>query len=125
MTESVRIFVRYELNKERKILNKQFDIYTPDFEIPKDCLYLWHWFIDIINWVYRIDFNGYYYHIPPSEFLAWCKFTDNDVSSLELDMLKSMDFVFCEEMNKEIKAKREKEDFIRKQKLELKNKKRK
>ncbi len=52
--------------------------------------------------------EGMYRPIPPSEYLAWQQITGNIVYPHEYDIMFAMDAVYCEEMNKEINARREK-----------------
>ena len=126
MVEAVRVFTRYDLpepgNEEetRRKRNERVGVPTPEFEIPENGLYLWRWFNDLNNSVSRIDFNGYYYPIPPSEFLAWSTLTGNYLTSEEYDILKSMDSIYCKESNSEITSKRAKEDEARKREMEAK-----
>lgn len=121
LKEAVRIFVRYDLPNEkedtRRALNERVGVYTPPFEIPEDGIYLWNWFIDINNSVSRIDFNGYYCLIPPSEFLAWSTLTGNALYPEEYDILRNMDAVYCKEVNAEIQSKRAKEEEARKNEI--------
>lgn len=125
--EAVRVFARYDLTEEgdeensRRKRNERVGIDTPRFEIPDNGLYLWNWFNDINNSVSRIDFNGYYCSIPPSEFLAWSKLTGNCLTSEEYEILKAMDNIFCRELNAEITSKRAKENDARKREMEAKS----
>lgn len=125
LVEAVRIFVRYDLQDEkggtRRELNERVGVYTPPFEIPEDGLYLWNWFIDINNSVSRVDFNGYYSLIPPSEFIAWSTVTGNGLYPEEYDILKSMDATYCKESNADIRAKRQREDEARKREISAKS----
>ena len=124
MVEAVRVFTRYDLAEEgneentRRKLNERVGVYTPPFEIPEAGLYLWKYFIDLVNSISRRDFNGYYYLIPPSEFLAWSKLTKNYLFPFEYEILSAMDKVFCNELNAEINAKRAKEEETRKREME-------
>lgn len=124
--EAVRVYARYDLPKEgdeentRRKLNERVGVFTPSFEIPKAGMYLWKWFIELNNSISRIDFNGYYCSIPPSEFLAWSTLTKNYLTSEEFDILKAMDGVFCKELNAEIKSERAKKEDARKREIEAK-----
>lgn len=119
--EAVRVYTRYDLpddkNQTRRERNKSIDIYTPPFEIPEDGFYLWSWFTELNNSISRIDFNGYYSIIPPSEYLAWSKLTGNCLYPEEFDILQSMDIMFCKEMNLDINAKRARDEEERNQKM--------
>lgn len=122
----MRVYARYDLPKEgdeentRRKLNERVGVFTPSFEIPKAGMYLWKWFIELNNSISRIDFNGYYCSIPPSEFLAWSTLTKNYLTSEEFDILKAMDGVFCKELNAEIKSERAKKEDARKREIEAK-----
>lgn len=108
--EAIRVYTRYDLPDEkgetRRERNKKVDFETPDFEIPPAGEYLWEWFTKLSNAIYRVDFNGYYYCLPPSEILAWCKFTRIDLTENEFEIISAMDNAFCKELNAEIEAKR-------------------
>lgn len=125
LVEAVRVFVRYDLPDEkgdtRRERNERVGVYTPPFEIPEDGIYLWNWFIDLNNSVSRVDFNGYYCLIPPSEFLAWSTITGNGLYPEEYDILKSMDAVYCKETNADIQSKRAREDEARKREMKAKS----
>ena len=124
--EAVRVFARYDLPKEgdeentRRKLNERVGVFTPAFEIPKAGMYLWKWFIDLNNSISRVDFNGYYCSIPPSEFLAWSTLTKNYLTPEEFDILKSMDGVFCKELNADINSDRARKEEARKRETEAK-----
>lgn len=122
MVDAIRVYTRYDIpNKKgetRRERNEVVNVDTPDFEIPEDGLYLWDWFIDINNSIHRIDFNGYYCNIPPSEFLAWSTLKKCDLRSEEYDILKAMDNAFCKELNADINADRQREDERRKREME-------
>lgn len=119
--EAVRVYTRYDLpddkNQTRRERNESINIYTPPFEIPDDGFYLWSWFTELNNSISRIDFNGYYSIIPPSEYLAWCKLTGNCLYPEEFDILQSMDVMFCKEMNLDINAKRARDEEERNRKM--------
>lgn len=57
--------------------------------------------------------------IPPSEYIAWSKMTGNIVYPREYDILREMDFVYCQETNKEITARRSIAEDKRQMELEL------
>jgi hypothetical protein len=119
----VRVFTRYDLREKegvptRRERNELLGYDSPKFEIPEAGFYLWEWFIEINSSVSRIDFNGNYCNIPPSEFLAWSQLTRNNLFPEEYDILRSMDDVFCKELNLDLKAKREREDEERRRKME-------
>lgn len=118
--EAVRVYTRYDLpndkNQTRRERNESINIYTPPFEIPEDGFYLWSWFTELNDSIFRIDFNGYYYNIPPSEIMAWSTLTKNYLYPEEFDILQAMDKTFCKEMNLDINAKRARDEEERKQK---------
>ena len=101
-------------------MNERVGVFTPAFEIPTAGMYLWKWFIDLNNSISRVDFNGYYCSIPPSEFLAWSTLTKNYLTPEEFDILRAMDGIFCKELNAEINSKRAREEEARKREMEAK-----
>lgn len=107
----MRVYTRYDLPDEkddtRRKRNERVGIASPDFNLPTEGLYLWQWYQDVNSSVSRTR-DGYYFLIPPSEYLAWSKLTGNLINPTEYDILKAMDEAFCSEVNKEIKAKQEK-----------------
>ena len=119
--EAVRVYTRYDLpddrNQTRRERNESIDIYTPPFEIPEAGFYLWSWFTELNNSISRIDFNGYYCHISPSDYLAWSKLTGNHLYPEEFDILQALDTVFCKEMNLDINAKRNRDEEERNRKM--------
>lgn len=127
MVEAVRVFTRYDLpepgNEEetRRKRNERVGVPTPEFEIPENGFYLWRWFNDLNNSVSRIDFNGYYCSIPPSEFLAWSTLTKNYLTPEEFDILRAMDGIFCKELNAEINSDRARKEEARKREIEAKS----
>lgn len=122
--EAVRVYTRYDLpssgEQTRRERNERVGVYTPSFEVPETGYYLWNWFIEINNSIHRIDFNGYYCTIPPTEFLAWSQLTKNHISPYEYEILTAMDAIYCRELNAEITAKRGREEEERKQRLNSK-----
>lgn len=121
----MRVYIRYDLNDEngdsRRQLNERVGVYTPAFEIPEEGFYLWMWFQDLNSSITRIDFNGYYCLIPPSEYLAWSKLTNQSLYPEEYDILKAMDSIYCKELNAEINSKRSRDEERRKMELERKS----
>lgn len=122
MVEAVRVSTRYDLadknGETRRERNKRLNIPTPEFVIPKEGVYLWDIFHNLNECIHRIDFNGYYRVMPPSEILAWCNLTNVLINENEYDILSSMDVMFCKELNAEITAEREKEEEKRKRQAE-------
>lgn len=122
--EAVRVYTRYDLpdkNEDtRRERNERVGVYTPPFEIPEEGIYLWQWFLELNASLSRIDFNGYYCLIPPTEFLAWSNLTGNRIFPEEYDILTSMDAVYCKELNSEITSERNKEEEARKREMERK-----
>lgn len=120
--EAVRVYTRYDLPDKKGVTRRQrneiVDVESPLFETPSDGLYLWEWFIAINESVHRIDFNGYYCCISPSDFLAWSKLTGNQINKYEYDCLSAMDRTYCKELNADINAERAREEEERKRKLE-------
>lgn len=109
--EAVRVYTRYDLpdekgetRRERNIKFGQEDK-NPEFEIPLAGEYLWDWFTRLSNAIHRVDFNGYYYNLLPSEILAWCKLANVEMTEDEYDIITAMDSSFCNELNTDIHAK--------------------
>lgn len=83
----------------------RFNWPVPDLDIPEAGQHLWNWYSTVSRRVGRIR-DGVCHPIPPSEWLAWQTLTGEIVYSWEHDILAAMDVAFCEEMNKELEAKR-------------------
>ena len=79
---------------------------APTLEIPPAGQYLWDWYMDITRRVRRVA-DGVCGPIPPSDWLGWQQITGNIVYPWEYDILAAMDVAFCDEMNKELDARRE------------------
>lgn len=126
--EAVRVYTRYDLPNEkgetRRERNQRLEIETPDFEIPSAGEYIWEWFTALSNVIHRIDFNGYYYNLPPSEILAWCKLTGTEITENEYEIISAMDSSFCKELNAEIEANRSRKMDEQKQEINSKVKRR-
>lgn len=107
MTECVRVYARYDIpdakGNTRRERNTRVGVESPEFEIPEYGLHIWGWFTDLTSCIYRVS-DGYYHVINPSEYLAWSQLTGNNITSFDYDVLRSMDLVFCQELNKDIKA---------------------
>lgn len=104
--EAVRVYTRYDLpddkGETRRERNKRFGVIdSPEVEIPSNGEYLWELFTQLSNAIHRIDFNGYYYNLPPSEIIAWCELKHWDITADEYDIISAMDNVFCRELNKD------------------------
>ncbi len=115
----MRVRTRYDLADEtgetRREKYERIGVPVPVFEIPSEGMYLWNWFFQLNSAIHRIDFNGYYNLMPPSEIFSWMELTKNLITPNEYGILNAMDNVFCEMLNNDIKAKRDKEDEKRKQ----------
>lgn len=127
--EAVRVYTRYDLpdengetRRERNINFGQDD--SPPLEIPNAGKYLWELFTQLSNAIHRIDFNGYYYNLQPSEIIAWCKLTSTDITGREYDIISAMDNVFCKELNKDKNASDTRKFEKQKQEIEQKNRRR-
>ncbi len=127
----MRVRVRYDLPDEkggtRRERAESFgdDVeQAPDFEVPTNGQYLWDWYFALSNRLRRVH-DGVCSPIPPSEFLAWCQASGTIVYPAEYDILAAMDDMFCEEMNKELRDYRTRQDEQRKMEMEAaKNKRR-
>lgn len=125
----MRVYARYDLPDEkgetRRERNKKFGFdEAPDFEIPVYSEYLWELFSKLSNAIHRIDFNGYYYTLPPSEIKAWCELSNTDITSIEYDILSAMDNVFCKEINADKNATMTRKFEEDKKEMEAKSKRR-
>lgn len=105
----MRVYARYDMEDEkgdsRRQRNTRVGVESPDFEIPESGIYLWDWFKALNESVFR-NVDGYYHLIPPSEYKAWSELTGSLITPDEYDILRSMDVVFCNELNADIEAKR-------------------
>lgn len=119
MIEAIRIYVRYDTPNQkfpvegekgmvmlsRREYYPRFDREAPPLEIPPRGMYLWEWYMDLSSKVRRIH-EGVCGAIPPTEFMAWRDLTGHIIYPWEYDMLSAMDVAFCDELNKELEAKR-------------------
>lgn len=126
----MRVYTRYDLPDEneetRRERNERFGYKdSPKFEIPESGLYFWELYTELSNAIHRVDFNGYYYKLLPSEIIAWCKLTNTEITDIEYDIISAMDTVFCEELNKDKKASETRKYEQQKQEMEQKVKSRK
>ena len=83
----------------------RFDRDEPPLEIHEAGEYLWEWYKDVERRLRRIT-EGICSPIPPSEWLAWQQLTRTIVYPWEYGILTAMDVAFCDELNKELEAKR-------------------
>lgn len=113
LKEAIRVFVRYEQPDERGLTrrerNESFQQPAPEFAIPEGGEYLWVWYHEISDTLRRVD-DGVCFPIPWSEYKAWAEVTRQIVNSDEYAILRSIDIDFCDEMNKELQAFREREN---------------
>lgn len=119
----MRVFTRYDLPDEkedtRRARNERVGFDSPDLIIPEEGMYLWDWYTLLNKSVFRVQ-DGYYHPIAPTEFQAWSSLTGNLINPVEYEILQSMDYVFCEEMNNEIRSKNEREQQERSLRLKTK-----
>lgn len=119
MAEAIRVHVRYDTPNQKfpvegegmKMLTRReyyprFQREAPPLEIPSGGEHLWEWYHDIAGQIRRIH-DGHCGPIHPSEWLAWQKLTGEIVYPWEFEILRVMDVAFCDEVNKELGAKRE------------------
>lgn len=120
LTEAIRTYVRYDTpNRTFKIEGEKgtetlsrreyyprFNREAPPLEIPPAGEYLWELYLDVSSKVRRIA-EGVCGPIPPSEFVAWRILTHERIRPWEYEILAAMDVAFCDELNKELEAKRE------------------
>lgn len=113
LKEAIRVFVRYEQPDERGITrrdrNESFRQPAPEFIIPDGGEYLWNWYHEISDSLRRVN-DGVCFPIPWTEYIAWAQVTRQIVNSEEYAILRSIDVDFCDEMNKELEAYREREN---------------
>lgn len=123
LCEAMRVFVRYDqpdeggtTRRERAEHFGQEDT-TPDFDLPRECNYLWVWYWAISHRLRRVR-DGACEPIPPTEFLAWCTASGTIISHVEYAILCAMDETFCKEMNSEIADYRTRQEEERKKEAE-------
>lgn len=113
LKEAIRVFVRYEQPDERGLTrrerNENFQQPAPEFVIPDGGEYLWDWYHEISGRLRRVD-DGVCFPIPWSEYKSWAEVTRQIVNSDEYAILGAIDVDFCDEMNKELQAYREREN---------------
>lgn len=80
----------------------------PELQIPDEGLYLWDWFLDLNSSVTRIR-DGQCSLIAPQDIAAWSHLTETLINSHEYKILRAMDLEFCNETNKEMAARRNKQ----------------
>lgn len=73
----------------------------PDLDIPFAARHIWEWYFEVSDAVDRRS-DGKCCPIPPSEFEAWARLSGNIVYPHEYAILRTMDAVYCDEMNKEL-----------------------
>lgn len=127
--EAIRVYARYDLpddkDETRRQRNERFGFKdSPKLEIPSAGEYLWELFTTLSNAIHRVDFNGYYYNLPPSDIISWCKLTNVDITPREYDIISSMDRVFCFELNKDKNANDTKKMEEHKREMESKSRRR-
>lgn len=99
-----------EKGETRRQRNDDFEhgLLTPEFEIPDGGEFLWDWYHDASSGTKRIV-EGVCYPIEATAFLAWAQMSGTIVRTREWAILRAMDTVFCDEMNKELQAFHERE----------------
>lgn len=127
--EAVRVYTRYDLPNEKGETRRERNLRfgygkSPEVEIPSSGEYIWELFATLSASIHRVDFNGYYYKIPPSEILAWCELAKVDITSEEYEVISAMDDVFCKEINEDRNAAYSRKLEEQKQELENKSKRR-
>lgn len=109
--EAIRVYTRYDLPDEKGETRRErnikfgFEDKNPEVEIPYEGEYIWELYAMLSNAIHRVDMNGYYYSLPPSEILAWCKLRDLTLTPFEYEVISAMDNSFCNEINKDKNAK--------------------
>lgn len=113
----MRVFVRYDYPDENEQTRRErnehmadegADVESPPLIIPDEGQYLWDWY-DTLNKCVSRTREGHCNPIPPSEFLAWKEASGLLINSSEYAVLCAMDRAYCEEMNKELAAYRERQ----------------
>lgn len=97
-----------EKGETRRERNERYDVYAPPLIIPDAGRYLWDWYNDIASCVGRVR-DGVCYPIPPSEYKAWADVAGHIVNGNEYDILRAMDRSFCDMMNEEFEAYRQRQ----------------
>ena len=108
----MRVYTRYDLPDDKDETRRERNIKfgqgeSPKVNIPEYGRYLWDLYTNLSNAIHRVDFNGYYYNLQPSEILAWCKLTGNSLEPFEYEIISAMDNAFCREINTDKKARDE------------------
>jgi hypothetical protein len=109
LSDAIRVYVRYDVKDEtgetRRERNERFGKpeLSPPLRYPDAGAYLWGWYFDLSQRLRRVR-DGVCEPIPPSEYEAWARLTDNIVYPHEYAILAAMDAAYCEEMNKELAA---------------------
>lgn len=106
LTEAIRIQIRYDTPDEngqtRRDRNTVFGQSSPLMIIEgQTARRLWNWYDDLNKSIRRVR-DGASEPIPPSEIVAWCNLTDNDLHFREYEVLREMDKAYCVEMNSEL-----------------------
>ena len=92
----------------RRERNARFGKDSPELVIPPEGFYLWNWYFALSDRLLRVQ-DGVCAPIPPSEFKAWLGLTGEIVYPWEYDILCAMDVAFCDQSNKELTDKHERE----------------
>lgn len=90
--------------------------YTPSLYIPPEGKYLWDWYAMLNEAVSRTK-DGVCSLIPLTELYHWSLITGNMVSSLEYEILMSMDSAYVNEVNKELESIRSKYEEEQRRKI--------
>lgn len=111
----MRIFVRYHVPDEkgetRRERNERFDQdeLSPPLIIPPIGAYIWQWYHSLSARLRRVR-DGVCEPIPPSEFAAWVSVTQTIIYPWEYNIISAIDDAYCDEMNKELKDYRARQD---------------
>lgn len=83
-------------------------MFAPPLQISDAAQYLWDWYNDLASGVGRVR-DGVCYAIPPSEYKAWAEISGHIVYASEYAILRAMDRAFCDALNTEFEAYRERQ----------------
>lgn len=97
-----------ENGETRRERNERFNQFSPATVVSEGGRYLWDWYFGLSRMLQRIT-DGVCHGIPPSEFLAWAQVENVIVLADEYAILRAMDEAFCDEMNIEFEAFRQRQ----------------
>lgn len=107
----------------RRGRNEKFGEVSPELDFPDIGIDFWSYYWTISSTLRRVE-DGVAIPIPPSEFLAWCEASGTILTPPEYAILSGMDDAFCDEMNRELKDFRTRQEEAQKAAAEAAKRKR-